>query len=152
MKNVRSFLIGPPAVPVNRWYSRVGFAVPARSVRSGVAVRLLELSLVGGKVEHQDRFALSAPQLTMTWRGTTMTVAVRAARSEIVGRQAAQLVYHTGLYFVSPDSTTQAFIASILGESGSTPLKAPPVPTTAQVASTALTVARTADDSWTRQV
>src|SRR5262249_50782021 len=41
MKNVRSLRTGPPVCAVKRLYSRVGFDPPARSVRSGVDVRLL---------------------------------------------------------------------------------------------------------------
>src|SRR5207244_10671943 len=76
---------------------------------SGVAARLLELSLVGAKVEHHDRFPLNSPQLSMTWRGNAATMAVRAARSEIVGRQGARLVYQTGLYFVDLNSIGRGF-------------------------------------------
>lgn len=121
---------------------------------SGVAVRLLELSLVGAKVEHQERFVLTSPQLTMTWRTDAITVAVRAARSEIVGRHAALLVYHTGLHFVDLDSATQGFVASILREPESAPLEATTTitPTSRQPDAKAVTEARSGDDSWTRQV
>ena len=40
MKNVRSLTIGPLTVPVSRLYVRVGLVPPARSVNSGVSVRL----------------------------------------------------------------------------------------------------------------
>ena len=86
---------------------------------SGVAARLLELSLVGAKVEHKDRFALGSPQLTVKWRGNAASVAVRAARSELVGRQDAQPVYETGLYFVDLNAISRGFISSILNETAS---------------------------------
>ena len=54
----------------------------------GVPAKLLELSMVGAKVEHFDRFPLTAPQLSITWKGQKATVPVRVARSEIVGRRA----------------------------------------------------------------
>src|SRR5438067_12688146 len=81
---------------------------------SGVPARLLELSLAGAQVEHSDRFALTLPRLNMTWRGNAASVAVRAARSEIVGRNGDRLLYRTGLYFVDVNSITRGFIASIL--------------------------------------
>jgi hypothetical protein len=112
----------------------------------GIGVRLLELSLIGGKAEHSERFPLAAPKLSMTWRGSKISVAVRAARSEIVGRNAVQLVYHTGFYFPDLPPDAQGFIASILGQSESAP--APPV----EPAPVPATPARSADDSWTRQV
>ena len=93
---------------------RHGVPEDAGAEVDGVSVRLLELSLVGAKVEHHHRFSLASPQLTITWRSNAATVAVRAARSEIVGRQGSRLVYHTGLYFVSLNSITRGLIASIL--------------------------------------
>jgi len=81
-----------------------------------------------------------------------MTAAVRAARSEIVGRHGSQLVYHTALYFVSLDSIMQGFIGSMLREPEATPLDAAPVPATPPPTSKEVTEARSADDSWTRQV
>src|SRR5437870_4915765 len=119
---------------------------------SGVAVRLIELSLVGAKVEHQERFALAAPQLRVTWQGTAMTLAVRAARSEIVGRDAAGLVYHTGLYFVSLDSDTQGFIASLLQQPETAPADAETVPAAPPPTAKTLAEPESADDTWTRQV
>jgi hypothetical protein len=119
---------------------------------AGVAARLLELSLVGAKVEHHDRFALASPQLVMTWRGDSASVEVRAARSEIVGRQDARLVYHTGLYFVDLNSITRGFISSILNAetlgldvTGTRPIPQQPERSGERKSSPA-------DDTWTRRV
>lgn len=81
-----------------------------------------------------------------------MTAAVRAARSEIVGTHDGRLVYHTALYFVTPDSIMQGFIGSMLREPEAPPLDAAPVPTTPPPTPDAVPEARSADDSWTRQV
>jgi len=119
---------------------------------SGVAARLIELSQLGAKVEHHDRFSLTAPHLTMTWRGNAAIVAVRTARSEIVGRQGTRLVYHTGLYFESLNSITRGFISSILNVATSAlelrqspPIRQQPPPAEAR-GTTAL------EDTWTRRV
>ena len=119
---------------------------------SGVEVRLLDLSLVGAKVEHHDRFGLSSPQLTMTWRGNMAAVAVRAARSEIVGRQGTRLVYETGLHFVDLNSISRGFISSILN-AVATGLDAASVPRSSeQPPPTGVAETKSVEDSWTRQV
>ena len=116
---------------------------------SGTPARLLELSLVGAKVEHNDRFALTLPRLTMTWRGNAASVAVRAARSEIVGREEDRLVYHTGLHFVDVDSITRGFIASILEGAASAVSEVPiPVPRPRDTKEATSSV----EDTWTRRV
>ena len=119
---------------------------------SGVPARLVELSQLGAKVEHHDRFTLTTPQLTMTWRGSAAIVAVRVARSEIVGRQGARLVYHTGLYFEGLNSITRGFISSILNVAAS-PLELPPSPPVRQQAPPAEARQTPAvEDTWTRRV
>ena len=121
------------------------FAVPdgVRAEIGGVAVKLIELSMIGAKIEHLDRFPLTAPQLSISWQGKTATVPVRVARSEIVGRRQARLVYHSGLFIVSTDSTTQGVISSILRE-GHEP-EPPPVPVPKPPAAVG-------EDTWTRKV
>jgi len=109
----------------------------------GVSAKLLELSMVGAKIEHLDRFPLTAPQLSISWKGQKATVAVRVARSEIVARRGAQLVYQSGLFILSVDSTNQGVIASILREGHEpealpVPVPKPPV--------------ELGEDTWTRKV
>jgi hypothetical protein len=108
---------------------------------SGVPVKLLELSLVGAKVEHRERFTLTAPQLTIRWHGKAMAVPVRAARSQIVGRSDADLIYLTGLSFLEADEAAREVLASILEDPASPempPAAAPPPPAM--------------DDTFTRKV
>ena len=109
----------------------------------GVPAKLLELSMVGAKVEHFDRFVLTAPQLSITWNGQKVTVPVRVARSEIVARRGSKLVYQSGLFILSMDSTTQALISSILRE-GHEP-EALPVPVPKPKV-------EIGEDTWTRKV
>jgi len=106
----------------------------------GVSARLIDLSLVGAKVEHDERFALTAPQLTLRWRGHAAVVNVRVARSEIVGRRGDTLTYRTGVYFLDPDAETQGVIASLLqGAQPPAPAAPPPAPT------------ESFDDTWIRK-
>lgn len=118
----------------------------------GAVVRVLELSLVGAKIEHRDRFALSSPELTMTWRGDTAGMSVRTARSEIVGRHGAQLVYHTGLFFVGLNSIARGFISSVLNAT-KTGLGTTGTPIRSEPAAAAEAPERTfIEDTWTRRV
>jgi len=110
---------------------------------SGVSVRLMDLSLVGAKAEHEERFTLASAQLILKWHGYVATAAIRIARSEIVGRRGEKLVYRTGLYFVGLDSATQGFIASLLRE---------PQPTGSASLDATASVSTSLDDTWTRQV
>jgi len=121
------------------------FAVPegVAAEVGGVPAKLLELSMVGAKVEHFDRFPLTAPQLSITWKGQKATVPVRVARSEIVARRGAKLVYHSGLFILSIDSTNQGLLASILRDGHEpeplpVPIPKPPV--------------ELGEDTWTRKV
>ena len=122
---------------------------------SGVAVRLLELSTIGGRVEHEERFPLTSPQLRITWEKTTITLPVKVARSEIAGRREERLVYQSGIQFTSSDPLADGVIASILrwaeGAAATAPTQtvapAPP-PAVANVKKET----RSFDDSWIRQV
>ncbi|HEY6139694.1 MAG TPA: hypothetical protein VI670_18170 [Thermoanaerobaculia bacterium] len=105
----------------------------------GIRVRLLDLSLVGAKAEHGERFPLDSVHLTLERQGRAVTVPVRIARSEIVGRQDQKLIYQTGLYFVNLDSSTECFLAALLDNPQPAPPNPPPTP-------------QSLDDTWTRQV
>lgn len=109
----------------------------------GVSAKLIELSMVGARIEHFDRFPLTAPQLTITWNGQKAMVPVRVARSEIVARRGSKLVYQSGLFILSLDSKNQGLIASILREGHEpetlpVPVPKPPV--------------ELGEDTWTRKV
>jgi hypothetical protein len=109
----------------------------------GVPATLLELSMIGAKIEHLERFPLTAPQLSIGWQGSKASVPVRVARSEIVGRRGGKLVYHSGLFILSMDSTAQGFLSSILRD-GREPEPLPvPVPKPK---------VELGEDTWTRKV
>ena len=111
---------------------------------SGIAARLLELSLVGAKVEHHEPFSLTSPRVTLTWRGNEATVTARAARSEVVARH----VYHTGLHFEDLNSISRGFISSILNDPASElTANAPPLDDADEAPE-----APSLDDTWMRKV
>ena len=115
----------------------------------GVTVRLLDLSAIGARLEHEERFTLAAPRLDITWDRQTVSIPLKVARSEIVGRRENHLVYQSGVQFTSVDSVAESVIALILrGESGApeppaAPSPRPPAPAPQR---------ESFDDSWVRQV
>jgi len=117
------------------------FAAPAGIDASvgGVPVQVLDLSAIGTLIEHEERFSLAAPQLRITWQGSTVTLPVRVARSEIAGRRESRLIYRSGLHFLSSDPEAEGVVASILQH-------AQPTPPAQQQAAPSL------DDSWIRRV
>jgi hypothetical protein len=117
---------------------------------AGVPVRLIDVSLVGAKVEHEERFTLTSPQLTMKRRGQTASIAVRGTRSEIVGRRGGNLLYSTALQFVSIDSNAQGFVASIVREA--TEGAPPPPPEPEPAAKPEPPPKPSLDDTFTRHV
>jgi hypothetical protein len=111
----------------------------------GIAVRLVELSMVGAKIEHLERFPLVAPQLSIHWQGRRATLPVRVARSEIVGKREGRLLYHSGLFILSTDSASQGLISSILRDPDAAPQET-------QIAPVPKPSVELNDDTWTRKV
>jgi hypothetical protein len=118
---------------------------------SGVPVRIVELSAVGGRIEHEGRFALASPELQIVWQGESMFLPARVVRSEIVGRSGSKLMYRTGIRFTGDPLRVERLLSAILRPTESRaaedpPLREPqpkilPPPQPAQL-----------DDTWTRQV
>jgi hypothetical protein len=115
----------------------------------GVAVRIVELSLAGARIEHEERFPLVGPQMAIRWKGMAVSVALRVVRSEIAGRKESSLIYQTGVRFIDMDSVAQRVIASILRDdtSAAPPAARPPAAVTAPSPQ-----APSLDDTWVRQV
>ena len=120
------------------------FAVPpdVEASVSGTPVTLLDLSTIGARIEHEERFSLTAPQLRITWQGQAASIPIRVVRSEIAGRRESRLIYHSGVQFVSMSSDADGVIASILRRPDATPPRPapPPLPPPAF------------DDTWIRRV
>lgn len=117
---------------------------------SGVPVRLVDLSSVGARVEHEERFPLTSAQLHIIWRGEKASFPIRAARSEIIGRHESRLVYATGIQFVDAEAAAEKVLASILSEAegGATPAASVERPPISPIRSGEDAL----DDSWIRQV
>jgi hypothetical protein len=95
---------------------------------NGVPVELVELSLVGAKLEHQQRFPLTNPQLTIRWQRKSIVLPMRPARSQVVGREGEQLVYETGVFFTNVDADAESFVSRILHAPEAMPVPVTPPP------------------------
>jgi hypothetical protein len=122
--------------------------VPADLVAEieGLQVRVLDLTRIGARVEHEGRFVLTAPQLRLTWRGTTISMRVQVMRSEIIAKAATGFVYRTGLRINSLDEAAEAFVAEILADPNAKPVETEPLPTPPPPPPPPAL-----DDSWIRQ-
>jgi hypothetical protein len=121
---------------------------------SGISVRLIELSAIGARVEHEERLPIGSSEVRFTWRGEAMKVPARIVRSEISGRRDSRLVYSSGIHFPESVDATSAVIASILQWAAGVPQEeSTPVEETAAQPSTPAAEApvSTLDDSWRRR-
>lgn len=114
---------------------------------SGSAVTVVELSAAGARLEHEARFPLLSPRLTLTWRGIVAEVPFQVVRSEIVGRRSGTLVYGSGIQFAELHDSAADVIAAILGRGEQRESEM-----TEPVARERLEPVKSRDDSWTRQV
>lgn len=80
---------------------------------NGVPVRLVELSAIGARIEHERRFPLENPELRLEWREATVTLPIRVVRSEIVSSQ-----YSTGIELIALHPVVDRVIASIASWAG----------------------------------
>jgi hypothetical protein len=89
--------------------------------------RIIDLSLVGARVEHEEKLTVGA-MVDLELQGARFKG--RVARSEISGRKGGTLVYQSGIQFTELDATVSGVIASILRgkEEEAAPPPAPPPP------------------------
>ncbi len=80
---------------------------------NGVPVRLVELSAIGARIEHERRFPLENPELRLEWREATVTLPIRVVRSEIVSSR-----YSTGIELIALHPVVDRVIASIASWAG----------------------------------
>lgn len=113
-----------------------------------VPVRLLELSRIGARIEHDQRFPLQSPHLRLEWEGAAVTLPIRVRRSEIVARGESGLIYQSGIE-LDESADREGLIAAILRwaeepASASPPAPVPPAPVPRPSAAL--------EDTWTREV
>ncbi len=125
--------------------ARVALPEAVHATVNDVPVRVLDLSALGARLEHERRFALDAPELRLEWRAATVTLAIRAVRSEIVTDGASAPRYRTGIEFAALHPVVDRVIASIASWAELELSKAPPAAKPAPAAPTG-------EDTWTRRI
>lgn len=111
-----------------------------------VRVRVLDLSTIGARIEHEQRFPLQAPRLRLQWHGSEIALPFRVARSQIIARSQSGLLYQSGIQFTAADEAAESVITSML-QWAAQPESAPPGAAPPQPAR-----AVPLEDTWTRQV
>ncbi len=94
--------------------TRVPLPEAVRATVDDVPVRVLELSPVNARLEHEQRFPLQSPHLRLEWNRSEINLPFRVMRSQIVSRSESGPLYHSGVEFIALDPTAQGLIASIL--------------------------------------
>lgn len=124
---------------------------------NGVPVKIVELSRIGGRLEHEERFPLESPHLRLAWKGRVVRFPLRVARSEIVSRRESRLVYQTGIQFASIDAEADAVLAEVICNAEA-PAAEPSAPEEKEIFQPAPQPKAdemrpsSGEDSWTRQV
>ena len=79
-----------------------------------VPVRVLDLSTLDARLEHEQRFPLESPELRLEWNRSEIRLPFRVMRSQLVSEPDASPVHHSGIEFVALDPVAAGLIASIL--------------------------------------
>ena len=77
-------------------------------------MRVLELSPVNARLEHEQRFPMESPHLRLEWNRSEINLPFRVMRSQTVSRPEADPVLHSGIEFLPLDPVAAGLIASIL--------------------------------------
>lgn len=79
---------------------RVPLPEPLPATLSGTEARIVEVSAVGARVEHDTRLAIvGSAKLVFSWRGEPIVASVSIVHSQVIGRNASGLLYASGLQF-----------------------------------------------------
>ncbi|HEY0590778.1 MAG TPA: PilZ domain-containing protein, partial [Thermoanaerobaculia bacterium] len=83
-----------------RGANRANLPEPVRASLSGTEVRIVEISEMGARVQHDARLSLgSVGKLSFNWRDESVLIPVSIVHSQVTGRGDAGLVYGSGLRF-----------------------------------------------------
>jgi hypothetical protein len=102
----------PTVIEERRRAARIVLPEVVHATVSGVPVRVLDLSTLGARLQHERRFPLDAPELRLEWREAAVTLAIRAVRSELIADGESR-AYCTGIEFAAQHPAVDRVIASI---------------------------------------
>ncbi|HXG58694.1 MAG TPA: PilZ domain-containing protein [Thermoanaerobaculia bacterium] len=94
---------------------RLPLPVPFEATAGTLPVRVVEISLIGCRIEHEERLPIGgALQLRFTWRGKEIVVPARVARMEVRALSAKGAKYESGLKFASNTGEAPAVLQSLV--------------------------------------
>jgi hypothetical protein len=94
---------------------RVSLAENLEGTLGGMAVRLVEVSTTGARLEHLERATVNSTlSLRFSWGGERVAIPSRVTRSEISSRRGSSLLYHSGVEFTAVDEAALATLAALV--------------------------------------
>ena len=73
---------------------------PIDGVASGTAVKIVEMSAIGCRIEHKDKLSIGgSTSLRFTWRGQTIELRGKIARTQLKSAYPQGMYFETGLKF-----------------------------------------------------
>ena len=122
---------------------RLPLDAPLEATASGMAVKIIELSAIGCKIEHREKLSIgSSTALRFRWRGEEIDLRARVARTQLRSAYPRGMIYESGLQFADLLENAPEVIRRILA-SFAEPELPPPVAQAAQLPP-AVQVAQTA--------
>jgi len=94
--------------------ARVALPQAVRATVGDVPVRVVDLSTMNARLEHEQPFPSDRPTLRLEWNRSEIQLPFRVMRSEIVSRSKTGVVHHSGVDFIALDAVAVGLIASIL--------------------------------------
>ena len=96
---------------------RVRLPQPIEGHLGVTPVRIVELSLAGARLEHEERATVNArAKLKFKAEGESLAIDSRVARSSLAGRRGDVLMYETGVQFENITNEATRAVAILCGE------------------------------------
>ena len=96
-----------------RKYGRIQLIEPIVASVDGVPVRVMEISVTGARLSHEQRFPRAATNtLRLDWRGQTIRLQCEAIRSMLVRPNE----YQSGVHFVNSGDADDRVLRELIGE------------------------------------
>lgn len=103
----------PPKGEERRKYGRIQLREKLPATVDGVPVRVIEVSVTGARLAHEQRFPRAATNtLRLEWRGQTIRLQCEAIRSMLVRPNE----YQSGVHFVNSGDDADRMLRELIGE------------------------------------
>ncbi|MGZ7080145.1 MAG: PilZ domain-containing protein, partial [Thermoanaerobaculia bacterium] len=94
---------------------RIDLAEPVQAKVGDVAAKIVDLSLVGCRIEHAEKLSMGATlPLSFEWRGEPVRMTVKVARTELRS-SSGKMMYSTGIQFAPSVDSSPEVVQRIMG-------------------------------------